>query len=108
VSHHHFFGSSFYPYGITYYLLYYATLSYDDRLEAVTASHKSNLMYTYIQTIGVVSQAAGVRVGKFLPSFIPKLQGFCTIDKYDIINATPLFLHSYTNMHGMKQRWRQA
>jgi hypothetical protein len=54
-----------------------------NRLEVVTGQHKSNLMYTYIQTIGVVSQAAGVRVGKFLPAIIPKLQGFCNIDTYD-------------------------
>jgi len=36
---------------------------------------------TYIQTIGSVSQAAGVRVSPYLDRIFPLLQRFCTIDE---------------------------
>lgn len=49
----------------------------------------SELQYTYIQTVGLISQAAGVRVGKYLAQIVPILERFCSSEKCGL---TPLLI----------------
>lgn len=39
----------------------------------------SEVLYAYIQTVGTISRTAGVRVGRYLHQFMPKLEQFCKI-----------------------------
>lgn len=38
---------------------------------------KEALLFTYIQCIGVISQSAGARIGKYLERIVPRLERFC-------------------------------
>eukprot|EP00455_Lapot_gusevi_P028577 TRINITY_DN3053_c0_g2_i1.p1 TRINITY_DN3053_c0_g2~~TRINITY_DN3053_c0_g2_i1.p1 ORF type:complete len:1239 (+),score=571.04 TRINITY_DN3053_c0_g2_i1:71-3787(+) len=44
-----------------------------------TSSSRNETLYTYIQTIGVISRNAGVRVGRYLPHIVPVLKKFCPV-----------------------------
>lgn len=48
--------------------------------QVITAIEKSKKPETFIQTVGIISRAAGVRVGAYLPKIIPKLSQFCKLD----------------------------
>jgi hypothetical protein len=47
----------------------------------ITQIDKSKKPETYISTVGVISRAAGVRVGAYLPKILPKLEFFCKLDQ---------------------------
>ncbi len=46
----------------------------------ITQIEKSKKPEVYIQTVGIISRAAGVRVGAYLPQIIPKLSQYCKLD----------------------------
>jgi cullin-associated NEDD8-dissociated protein 1 len=47
-----------------------------------TADKHQQLIYNYLQTIGIISQSAGVRVGKFINKIMPQLERFCVIESF--------------------------
>jgi hypothetical protein len=46
----------------------------------ITQIEKSKKPETYIETVGIISRAAGVRVGTYLAKIVPKLSQFCKLD----------------------------
>lgn len=57
--------------------------------EASRLQTADDILFTYIQTIGVFSREAGVRVGKHLGAIVPKLLQFCDPDNQSISVSSP-------------------